>query len=147
MDEAVLLFRRAVELGLDMPHFWISAPEARIAYNGVGPEWFSKEVRDLLGEIDEPLKPAIFVHDVDFSMGDGSCGDFCRANARLRRNGRICADAAYGWWRPARYRLRRRVALYASLSQLFGWSAYCAAIEQMKEARENMQKEEEKGDE
>ena len=140
-DEAVQLFRRAVEFGLDMPHFWISAREARIAYNGVGPERFCEWIRGLLDIVNEPLKPAIFEHDLSFSMGDGTYEDFSRANARLRENGCRCADAAYGWWRPARYRLRRRAALYASLAQTFGWTDYLNAISQMKAAKEALERE------
>ena len=51
---------------------------------------------------------------------------FAESNARFRRNGITVACAAYGWWRPRRYKVMWDAVKFARICQRFGWSAWCA---------------------
>lgn len=129
------LYLDALSLGLDIPD-GMTIDDFVAAYNGTGAEWMPEGIRDFLDNISEPLLPAVGIHDTEYELGDGTRGHFYRANERLRRNGRICADANAPWWHLRRYRLRKQAKIFASLCDQFGWSAYLAAIRERQEREE-----------
>ena len=70
-----------------------------------------------------------FIHDVEWSESDGSEESFAESNARFRKNGITVACAAYGWWRPRRYKVMWDAWKFARICQRFGWSAWRAPYE------------------
>ena len=58
---------------------------------------------------------------------------FAESNARFRRNGVKVAYAAYGWWRPRRYKVMWDAWKFARICQRFGWNAWRAPYEARKE--------------
>lgn len=129
---AYALYDRAKELNLEFGHEDVSKWDLLLSFNGAGAEWMPKKMRKSLTKISESLLPAIFIHDTDYGFGDGTYADFQEANARLERNGRICADAVYGWYNPMRYIVRWQARIYARTCNAVGLPAYKAAIEKTK---------------
>lgn len=130
-DEVIEIYNKALELGLEMRQ--LPSNEVRRIYNGVGAEWMGDELRAMLDKLSKTLLPAVLVHDMDYAYGTGTYIDFVAANIRLKNNGRICADAEYGWYNPMRYIVRRQAKLFSKLCDTFGLLAYNAAIEETKE--------------
>lgn len=124
---ALKAYADALALGLDMK-LDLTDEQVVFAYNGCGAEWMSEEARSIADKLSVTARPAICVHDCDFAFGDGTAGDFKRANERLESNGIICADARYAWWNPMRYIVRRQARLFAKICGAFGWSAYLDAV-------------------
>ncbi len=94
-------------------------------FNGIGPEAFPQWLRAALDALHPSLAPVAFIHDVEWSESDGSEESFAESNARFRRNGIKVACAAYGWWRPRRYKVMWDAVKFARVCQRFGWSAEC----------------------
>ena len=61
---------------------------------------------------------------------------FAESNARFRRNGIKVACAAFGWWRPRRYKVMWDAVKFARICQRFGWSAWRAPYEARQESGE-----------
>lgn len=120
---------KAIELGIKVP-FDISCAEIKRVYNGVGPEWMAGWVRKCLDFFFEVFLPAVWKHEYRYSYGDGTLKDFMDANRELGDNCRICADAKYGRYNPLRYAARWVGNKFAKVCDIFGLSAYIAAIEE-----------------
>ena len=121
MDVAVLAdldLGRAAKLGVD-----------RIAeiYNGCGPEWLHPAAREKLTKHLSLFGPAFAVHDVDFTLANGSTSDFSAANDRLEANCLKLADYRYGWLNWRRYTARAAAIEIASLCRRYGWVSYTRA--------------------
>jgi hypothetical protein len=130
--DAVKLYNEALSLGLDIRSD-IPANELYRIYNGVGASWMKAEWRKFLDGLFDEILPAVLGHDLDYAYGNGTLEDFLAANARLEKNGRICADTKYPWWRPKRYIVRRKARLCRKVCDAFGFPAYAAAIEETKQ--------------
>ena len=116
-----------VDLVLALPTDTLAA-----AYNGTGPEFLPLRIRQKLDEFCQPLLPAVMVHDVDFTLSDGSVGLFMAANRRLLINGIICACDAHPWYSWRRYALVLEAwAIYRACSK-FGWVAWIQAYNKTK---------------
>ena len=103
----------------------LSDEELEREFNGLGPEWFPKEVRDWLGRRFVWLVGALIVHDLDYYLGDGTREDFERANERFVRNGRRLARRRWLPLHPMKYlQNRAAVDLFGLLCGEFGWEAY-----------------------
>ena len=98
-------------------------------YNGIGPEAFPQWLRAALDAVHPSLAPVAFIHDVEWHESDGSIAAFDMSNARFRRNGCKVACAAFGWWRPRRYKVMWDAVKFARVCQRFGWSAWRAPYE------------------
>ena len=98
-------------------------------YNGIGPEAFPQWLRAALDAVHPSLAPVAFIHDVEWHESDGSIAAFDMSNARFRRNGCKVACAAFGWWRPRRYKVMLDAVKFARVCQRFGWSAWRAPYE------------------
>lgn len=135
METKADIYYKAIELGLEIR---TDVPIDKVVkiYNGTGPESFPAWAREKIDGFSETLQPAVCGHDLDYYFGKGTKADFRKANERLESNGRKCADARYGWWRPARYIVRGQAKLYAKLCQEFGWKMYLAAIRERIEDKE-----------
>lgn len=130
-EEIVALREKALSLQLhgSTKLLCYSAQHIQQIYNGIGPEWFPAKLRKLINAFHPTLKPVALQHDFDYATGSGTWEDFCQANSNFAANGRIAADAAYPWWHPRRYLVRRQASIFADLCQSCGWKAYLSAIE------------------
>ena len=106
--------------------------ELAAIYNGIGPESFPQWLRAALDAVHPSLAPVAFIHDVEWHESDGSETAFEASNARFRRNGCKVASAAFGWWRPRRYKVMWDAVKFARVCQRFGWSAWLAPYEARK---------------
>jgi hypothetical protein len=95
-------------------------------YNGIGPEKFPGWLRAVLDFIHPSLAPVAFIHDVEWSLSDGTKESFAASNKRFRRNGCKVAKAEYAWYNPRRYIVEANAAKFAKLCQRFGWAAWMA---------------------
>lgn len=100
------------------------------AYNGTGPEFLPQKIRDKLDSVCRPFLPAVMIHDVDFTMSDGSRRSFWIANLRLLLNCITCSNAAYPWHNWRRYALYiQALAMFLAVSNPeFGWVAWIQAF-------------------
>lgn len=97
------------------------------AYNGTGPEFLHAPIRAKLDAAARPLLPAVMVHDVDFTLSDGTVCSFRSANRRLLVNCIICAIDAHPWYSWRRYALILEAwALYRACAK-FGWIPWILA--------------------
>ena len=98
-------------------------------FNGIGPEAFPAWLRTALDALHPSLAVVAMIHDVEWSESDGRRETFEASNARFRRNGCKVASAAFGWWRPRRYKVMWDAVKFARICQRFGWSAFLAPYE------------------
>ena len=98
--------------------------ELAAVYNGCGPEWLPRSVREFLSRHFAEFAPAFLVHDWDFAQSDGTRLSFSRANDRLERNCRRLADLAHPWYSWRRYALRLRAYAIADACRDCGWKAW-----------------------
>ena len=105
------------------------------SYNGTGPEFLPQKLRDLLDGACRPFLPAVMIHDVDFTLSDGSEESFKQANTRLLGNCITCAMDAHPWTSWKRYSLILEAwAMYRAVSHpKFGWTAWIQAYNKRKE--------------
>ena len=105
-------------------------------FNGIGPEAFPAWLRTALDALHPSLAPVAMIHDVEWSESNGRRETFEASNARFRRNGCKVASAAFGWWRPRRYKVMWDAVKFARICQRFGWSAFLAPYEAREKGRE-----------
>lgn len=98
-------------------------------YNGIGPAKFPAWLRAVLDALHPSLAPVAFVHDIEWSLSDGTRESFAASNSRFRRNGFKVAKALYPWWRPRRYLVMIDAWRFARVCQRFGWAAWLAPFE------------------
>ncbi len=99
-------------------------------YNGIGPECFPGWLRAVLDFIHPSLAPVAFIHDIEWSLSDGTRESFTASNERFRRNGVKIAKAMYSFWNLRRYVVEADAAKFAKLCQKFGWAAWMAPFEE-----------------
>jgi len=103
-------------------------PNTQLAsmYNGIGPERFPGWLRAVLDFIHPSLAPVAFIHDVEWSLSDGTKESFTASNKRFRRNGHKVAKAEFSWYNPRRYVVMDNASRFAKICQHFGWAAWMA---------------------
>ena len=92
-------------------------------YNGVGPNRWPEEVRDILSWLLEDVLEAVEIHDMDYYQG-GDEKAFHEANMVLGENVRILARKKYRWWRPRRYFLREISYKLTEWTDKYGWEGW-----------------------
>lgn len=107
---------------LDMP-----IEELKKCYNGTGPEFLPAPIRAKLDNIASTFLPAVMVHDVDYTLSDGSIVSFRRANRRLLLNCLTCARSAYPWTSWRLYALFAEAFVIYRACRKFGWIAWLLA--------------------
>ena len=105
------------------------------AYNGTGPEFLPQRIRQKLDAVCRPFLPAVEVHDVEFTLSDGTRRSFLIANRHLLWNCIICACDSHPWYSWRRYVLILEAwAMYRAVShEQFGWVAWIQAYNKRKE--------------
>ena len=119
------LVAQIVTYDLETPvMFWHTSVEAIGGiYNGIGPEWLPKSVRDAMTSYWGFYGPAAVVHDYEYAMSeDRSRQAFTEANERLRRNCILLNKKGVPWYKRWLYQIRCNEL--ADACQLFGWSAW-----------------------
>ena len=97
------------------------------AYNGTGPEFLPATIRAKLDAVARPFLPSVMVHDVDFTLSNGTVGSFRAANRRLLVNCILCALDANPWYSWRLYALILEAwALYRACAK-FGWIPWILA--------------------
>ena len=97
------------------------------SYNGTGPEFLPQMVRERLDGAARPFLPSVMIHDVDFTLSDGSRESFRQANNRLLVNCIACALDSHPWTSWKRYALiAEAFVIYRACSKL-GWTAWIQA--------------------
>lgn len=111
--------------------------DARIleACNGIGPEWMPAWARELLDRRFPVMQVPAMLHDLHYTLADGSDEAFHEANRMLGENGRRMARHLYGWWNPIRYLVMRDAGRLAAVCEAFGRTAYSQAVAGGREAR------------
>lgn len=89
-------------------------------YNGIGPDRFPAELRELLNSLHPTLLPVALIHDVEYHEG-GTKEQFTASNSRFYTNGKTAAFAAYAWYDPRRYLVWNKARQFANLCELFGY--------------------------
>lgn len=97
--------------------------------NGIGPEKFPAWLRTVLDALHPSLAPVAFIHDIEWSLSDGTKESFAESNARFKRNGYRVAKAEFGWWNPRRYIVMNHARRFGNICQAFGWDAWRAPYE------------------
>ena len=131
IDEIKRLKGLCEEYGLEGREMLAGHTDEELAgiFNGIGPEAFPQWLRAALDALHPSLAPVAFIHDVEWSGSDGSEESFAESNVRFRWNGIAVACAAFGWWRPRRYKVMWDAVKFARVCQRFGWSAWRAPYE------------------
>ena len=80
-------------------------------YNGIGPEKFPGWLRAVLDALHPSLAPVAFIHDIEWSLSDGTKASFTESNRRFKRNG---------------YKVMWDAAKFARVCLRFGWAAWMA---------------------
>ena len=93
-------------------------------YNGTGPEFLPEKIRRKLDKIARPFLPAVMVHDVDFSLSDGTSRSFVIANQHLFWNCIRCALDAHPWTSWRRYALIVEAFVMYRACKRLGWIAW-----------------------
>ena len=99
-------------------------------YNGIGPESFPGWLRAVIDFLHPSLEPVAFIHDIEWSLSDGTRESFTASNERFRRNGVKIAKAMYSFWNLRRYVFEADAAKFAKLCQKFGWAAWMAPFKE-----------------
>ena len=101
-------------------------PNTKLAsmYNGIGPEKFPGWLRAVLDFIHPSLAPVAFIHDVEWTLSDGTKESFTASNKRFKRNGSKVAKAEYAWYNPRRYAVMNSARRFGNICQTFGWAAW-----------------------
>lgn len=92
-------------------------------YNGIGPDWIPKEIRDWLTSRFGYFAAATVIHDWEYHNSDRTMTSFLASNERLRRNCKRLLEMKGCPWYKA-WLCRRRVDLLADACNEFGWSAW-----------------------
>ena len=95
-------------------------------YNGIGPEKFPGWLRAVLDALHPSLAPVAFIHDIEWSLSDGTKASFTESNRRFKRNGYKVARAEYAWWNPRRYAVMNSARRFGNVCQALGWAAWMA---------------------
>lgn len=103
-------------------------PNTKLAsmYNGIGPEKFPGWLRAVLDFIHPSLAPVAFIHDVEWTLSDGTKESFTASNRRFKRNGSKVAKAEFAWYNPRRYAVINSARRFGNICQTFGWAAWMA---------------------
>ena len=99
-------------------------------YNGIGPESFPGWLRAVIDFLHPSLEPVAFIHDIEWSLSDGTKDSFTASNKRFKRNGSKVAKAEYAWYNPRRYAVMNSARRFGNICQKFGWAAWMAPFEE-----------------
>lgn len=110
------------------------------ACNGIGPEWMPAWARELLDRRFPSMQVPAMLHDLHYTLADGSDEAFHEANRMLGENGRRMARHLYGWWNPVRYLVMRDAGRLAAVCEAFGKTAYLQAVAGRCEESDNERK-------
>ena len=105
--------------------------------NGIGPSGFPPWALWMLERLLPHIVLPAIIHDLRYWYGNGTYVNFMAVNAELAFNSRLVAWRGVAWWRVG-----RKVAvalaglLCAKLCDWFGWTAYCTAIKERREAED-----------
>ena len=99
-------------------------------YNGIGTKKLPGWIRAVIDFLHPSLEPVAFIHDIEWSLSDGTRESFTASNKRFKRNGSRVAKAEYAWYNPRRYAVMNSARRFGNICQKFGWAAWMAPFEE-----------------
>lgn len=121
---------RANAAGLDGLDFLATYTDEQIAdaYNGIGPAFLADDARDKLSLYLNLFAPAALIHDLRYTVSDGTRSSFNVANFEFRGNCYLLAEKRYGVLNWRRYRAYFVAeTLFAAVASQAGWIAWTGA--------------------
>ena len=121
------LYFTALKAELDGIEFLASFTyeEMALEYNGIGPSRMSEKDRKRLTKWLKLFEPACLIHDMRFTVSDGTRKSFNYANMELLENCLKLSDMRYSWYNWKRYRARFAArVMYAAVCTPSGWDAW-----------------------
>lgn len=125
LPDALELRESAKKLGLKhVDVLYKYCDEVLIAqYNGVGPNRWPEEVRDILSYLLKDDLESVEIHDMDYYQG-GDEKAFHEANRVLGENTRTVAKKKYHWWNPRRWFLKEISYKLTEWTDKYGWEGW-----------------------
>lgn len=114
-EQALQAFTNVKEWNLSRPIQFdqISFDTFLKIYNGIGPDNWPEQARDVLSWLCGGFPELPAIHDVDCTYSDGTEAGFCIATERWHTNGSIILEKRFPlkkvWLWPARFRAWRRI--------------------------------------
>lgn len=99
--------------------------------NGIGPSWFPMWLRAIIDVLNPTLQLDAAIHDMGFYNGNGTFMDFTLKNVSFFVNGCKLACYKYKARDGRRYSVIFKSLTFAVLCELFGWSAYKTAVDEL----------------
>ena len=122
-EQARRLYNLAVSLGLSGSELLRDVDTVVRQCNGVGASWMPDLMRRAATELNPVMEVPAAIHDRRYSIGT-TRADRQAADDEFLANCRTTIDAAYPWYRPARYIYRRRARRYYGYLRAFGSAAF-----------------------
>jgi hypothetical protein len=128
IEELIATARAANLEGVELLESDSPAEIAKLC-NGVGPDSWGEEARDIVTKFLHYFEAPAAIHDVAHSKADGSRYNFEYNNAVFYNNCMKMSRYYVPWWRPFRRATCECAALgcYKAVSSPFGWDAYVKA--------------------
>lgn len=123
LEQARHLYNLAVALDLSGSELLRDAETVIRQCNGVGASWMPDLMRRAATELNPVMEVPAAIHDRRYSIGT-TRADRHAADDEFLANCRTTIDAAYPWYRPARYIYRRRARRYYGYLRAFGSAAF-----------------------
>lgn len=125
LPDAFKLRESASNYGLEHTYVLYKYPDEVLLeqYNGVGPDRWPPEMRDILSWLLEDVLEAVEIHDMDYFQG-GDREKFHEANAILGVNVRTLARKKYHWWHPRRWFLKEISYKLTEWTDKYGWEGW-----------------------
>ena len=127
-DVVAELLAQAITYDLEMPADFRLAPTWKVeeVYNGIGPDWLPKVMREWMTDRWGYFAPAALIHDWEYQfpiVRDRQ--HFTDANERFRRNCHLLLRKGCPWYKRWLYKLR--ADKLADACEAFGFDGYMAA--------------------
>lgn len=129
-EEINALRMRASAADLDGLDFLAACTDEQLAeaYNGIGPDFLPADVRKKLSLYLDLFAPAALIHDLRYTVSDGTRSGFNFANFEFRGNCYLLAEKRYGVFNWRRYRAYFVAeTLFAAVASQAGWIAWTEA--------------------
>lgn len=124
-DVIAELLAQAYTYDLEMPKDFLDAPTWLIeeVYNGIGPDWLPKVMRDWMTDRWSYFAPAAMIHDWEYQFApERTHQHFTAANERLRRNCHLLLRKGCPWYKRWLYKIRADEL--ADACQALGFNGY-----------------------
>ena len=92
--------------------------------NGIGSANMPNVLRNAITKLHPSLEIPAVIHDISWTMSDGSKEWFLKSNEEFEQNGIIMAKHLHAWYSPLRYLAIHKARQFRKILDEFGESAY-----------------------